>query len=628
MATSRAARRAKRTRVGPAGAARAESEPAASVSDPAASVSPVRSDRVVACALLAAALATYLATSSAHLAGGDSAEFVTIFAKGGVAHPSGYPLYCLLLRLCAWMPGGPILGSSRVNAILGALSIAALYRACRAWGASQGAALVAATAYAVAPVAWRLATEAEVFALNALLAGLLLWVAAPRASMAPATRVVVLAGLAGLALSNHLTIVLLAPTGLFAAFHALRATALRARTALSAAAAFGAGLLPYLYCYEVGRAPNGRFVWGEPGTWQGLLRHVTRADFGTFSLTGSDQSPDRLSNLWVYFAQTAGWVLVLPFLIGLLGFARAYSRAARGVGRDDPRARVDVLVLFGTWALAGPVFAALLNIPPDAQRATLWERFHLLPEVVFAIAVAWGLDAWPALREGRRVPLAVSCVSVAALGAFQAWPQVRAAHTDMLERYTENTETTAPPHSVLLGTGDYRLFSFLYADAIGLRSDVTYIDPHLLAYDWYRNRASQRLGSAIARPAQPLSDEVALVDAAFSLGRPVLLTDAFDAELQKVFPSYPLGTLIRLLPRGASLPGPDSVEQENLAVFATFRPWDRTVRDDEWATAVLPTYQRPWIALSRVFERRGDEARAKASRQRAEDWGAGGAGTL
>ncbi|MGH7434124.1 MAG: protein O-mannosyl-transferase family [Polyangiaceae bacterium] len=260
----------------------------------------MRGDRMVACALFALALATYFATSSSHLAGGDSAEFVTIFAKGGVAHPSGYPLYCLLLRLCAWMPGGPILGASRVTAIVGAFSVAALYRACRAWGSSRGAAAVAAAAYGVSPLAWRLATEAEVFALNALLAALLLWAAAPRLSMPPATRVVSLAGLAGLALSNHLTIVLLGPIGLFAAFHALRASAFRARTALSSAAAFGAGLLPYLYCYEVGRAPNGRYVWGEPGTWEGLVRHVSRADFGTFSLTGSDQSPDWLSNVWVY----------------------------------------------------------------------------------------------------------------------------------------------------------------------------------------------------------------------------------------------------------------------------------------------------------------------------------------
>ncbi|MGH7437408.1 MAG: hypothetical protein ACRENE_17150, partial [Polyangiaceae bacterium] len=212
-------------------------------------------------------------------------------------------------------------------------------------------------------------------------------------------------------------------------------------------------------------------------------------------MTGSDQSADWLANLWVYFLQTAGWVLVLPLLIGLLGFARAYAGVSWGEGEDDHHGRIAALALFGTWALAGPVFAALLNVPPDAQRATLWERFHLLPEVVFAIAVAWGLDSWRSLREGRLVPLALAGLSVVGLAVFQAWPLVRAAHTDVLERYAENTETTAPPHSVLLGTGDFRLFSFLYADAVGLRSDVTYIDPHLLGYDWYRNQASQRLGS-------------------------------------------------------------------------------------------------------------------------------------
>jgi hypothetical protein len=511
-----------------------------------------------------------------------------------------------------------------VTAVIGALSVAALYRACRAWGGSQSAAWVAAAAYAVSPVAWRLATEAEVFALNALFASLLLWATAPRFALAPPRRVVVLAGLAGLALSNHLTIAFLAPVGLVAAFHGLRGSSLRVRTAISAAAAFGAGLLPYLYCYEVARAPSGRYVWGEPGTWQGLLHHITRADFGAFRLTGSVQSPAWPSNVWVYFAQTAGGVLVLPFLIGLFGLARTHSGMSRDEG-GSPR-RVDVLALVGTWMLAGPLFAAFLNVPAPELRATLWERFHLLPEAVFAIAVAWGLDGWRMLREGRRAAVALAGASVVASGVFCAWPQVHAAHTDALERYTENTETTAPPHSVILGTGDYRLFSFLYEDAIGLRPDVTYIDPHLLGYEWYRRRASDNLGARIAVPTQQSIDEVALVDAALSLGRPVLLTDAFDAELSKVFPSYPIGTLIRLLPRGTPLPGPDEVERENLAVFASFHPWDRTVRDDEWAMAVLPTYQRPWIALSRLFGRMGNDVRAKPNRERGMEWGSGQGG--
>jgi hypothetical protein len=588
----------------------------------------MRRDRRTAYGLFAAALAAYFATSSTHLAGGDNAEFVTIFAGGGVAHPSGYPLYCILLRLFAWMPGGPVLGSSRATAVLGALAIAVLYRACRAWGASASASVLAVASYALSPVAWRLATEAEVFALNALFGSLLLWAAAPGVAMAPALRAVVLAGLAGLALSNHLTIVLLAPIGLFASYHALVASRSRVRVAIVAVAAFGAGLLPYLYCYAIGRAPDDRYVWGEPGTWSGLLHHVTRADFGTLSLTADERSPDRLLNVWTFFAQTASHMLVVPIAIGLFGFWRTCVRAPAGnEGREKgarsggptpwPRGRHDAIALFAAWALAGPVFAALLNVPPDAIGATLWDRFGLLPEVVFTIAVAWGLDGWRALREGDALPLGLAAAAVVAAGALHSWPQVRAAHTDALEIYTANTERSVPPRSVILGTGDYRLFSFLYADAIHLRPDVTYIDPHLLGHDWYRARAGRELGASIATPG----DAIALVEQAFSLGRPVLLTDVFDAQLVKVFPTYPIGTLIRLLARDATRPSPERVEQENLGVFAAFQRWDPTPRDDEWATAVLPTYQRPWVALARMFERRRDEARARANRERAAEWG-------
>jgi hypothetical protein len=582
-----------------------------------------RRGRRTACGLFAVAFATYFATSSAHLAGGDNAEFVTIFASGGVAHPSGYPLYCILLRLFAWMPGGPVLGSSRATAVLGALAVVVLYRACLAWGASGTASLVAAASYALSPVAWRLATEAEVFALNALFGSLLLWAAAPGIVMAPAVatspgvatspavRVVVLAGLAGLALSNHLMIVLLAPVGLYATYHALIASRSRARVAVLGVAAFAAGLLPYLYCYEVGRSPDGRYVWGEPGTWSGLLHHVTRADFGTLSLTADERSPDPLSNVWTFFTQTANHMLVVPLAIGLYGFWRTC------VADASPRGRRDAVALFATWVLAGPVFAALLNVPPDAIGATLWDRFRLLPEVVFTIAVAWGLDGWRALRERRALPVGLATVAVAAAGALHSWPQVRGAHTNALELYTKNTERSVPPRSVILGTGDYRLFSFLYADAIQLRPDVTYIDPHLLGYDWYRARAARELGAPIATPG----DAIALVEQAFSIGRPVLLTDIFDARLMNVYPSYPVGTLIRVLPRDATRPSPELVEQENIGVFAAFQRWDPTPRDDEWAKAVLPTYQRPWIALARMFERRRDEARGRANRERSAEWG-------
>ncbi len=363
-------------------------------------------------------------------------------------------------------------------------------------------------------------------------------------------------------------------------------------------------------------------MWGEPGTLHGLVRHVLRADYGTLSLTAGEQAPNPLSNVELYFAQTARHTLVVPLVIALFGFWRALPRASarEGAAASLRPNRRDVLALFATWALAGPVFAAFLNIAPEGLGATLVERFRLLPEVVLAIGVAWGLDAWRGLREMRTWPTALAVVALAAFGALHSWPRVRSEHTNVLEFYLENTEKSAPPRAVLLGTGDYRLFSFLYADATKLRPDVAYIDAHLVGYDWYRARASRALGAPISAPRDPPTDAIALVDQAFSLGRPVLLTDIFEPQLVKVFRSYPVGTLIRLLPRDAALPAPESVERENLDVFAGFERPKTEGEADEWANAVLPSYQRPWIALARMFERRGDPARARVNAGRAEEW--------
>src|SRR6185436_11667230 len=51
------------------------------------------------------ALVVYVAFASPHVVDGDNAEFATLGALGGRAHPSSYPLYVLWLRAWSWLPG-------------------------------------------------------------------------------------------------------------------------------------------------------------------------------------------------------------------------------------------------------------------------------------------------------------------------------------------------------------------------------------------------------------------------------------------------------------------------------------------------------------------------------------------
>ncbi|HEV7558338.1 MAG TPA: DUF2723 domain-containing protein, partial [Kofleriaceae bacterium] len=120
-------------------------------------------------ALTLAVAALYIALSPPWIVDGDNAEFATLAAVGGRAHPTGYPLYVLWLRATSWLPGSsPAHTAAIATAILAAAQVFVLHAACRAWGARNVAASVATGIYAVAPVVLRMHTEAEVFALNGL----------------------------------------------------------------------------------------------------------------------------------------------------------------------------------------------------------------------------------------------------------------------------------------------------------------------------------------------------------------------------------------------------------------------------------------------------------------------------
>ena len=99
-----------------------------------------------------AALIAYAALASPHIVDGDNAEFATLAAIGGRAHPSGYPLYVLWLRAWSWLPGSPAYAGALATAVLGALAVVALHAACRAWGARPLAATITTAVFAAAPV--------------------------------------------------------------------------------------------------------------------------------------------------------------------------------------------------------------------------------------------------------------------------------------------------------------------------------------------------------------------------------------------------------------------------------------------------------------------------------------------
>lgn len=557
----------------------------------------------------------YALTAARSIQGGDSGELAAVGAVGGVAHPPGYPLYILWSRAFAWLPAGsPTHRVALTTAISAALAIFLLETAARAWGARPVAASLAAALFAVSPLAWRLATAPEVFMLNVAIASALVMVAAPAPWLHEERRAITLALLAGLGLANHHSIVLLAPLGLLAWASAVRRTERRALAVGGSLAALAIGLLPYGY---LALAADRECVWGDTSTLHGLVHQFLRVDYGTTQLAASTEEPQRLAQLVLLGRTFLASGIVITLLVGAI------------VAVVRRRWSWPVAALTASLLLAGPIFVTRFNLPPHGLMSLVVMRFHLLPLALATVLGALGLDG---VVDRVETPLAKrlalgGCVAALLARAAMSGADVVAEHRPTTERYLRNVLAMLPKDSILLAHGDDAAGGFEYLQcATGERSDVVVIAPPLMLTEWYGRRINGKLGFAVHHGERSPGEELPVMDATklteqlVASGRPVFLTKWFTPTQERLFPSYPLGPLIRLVQRPADIPSPRDLFEQNDAVYA------RLVLDSPppvahtWAGVRYLDYARPWLVLARAFEAQGQKREAQVCQDRANQF--------
>ena len=121
-------------------------------------------DLLAAAAVTLVTLAIYVHTLAPGLLRADSGEFQTLAVTGGLAHPTGYPIYLLLARASTWIPVGDV--PYRVNllsALMGALAAGGMYLLGYLLTGRRWVPLAGAVALAVSPTFWSQAIIAEVY---------------------------------------------------------------------------------------------------------------------------------------------------------------------------------------------------------------------------------------------------------------------------------------------------------------------------------------------------------------------------------------------------------------------------------------------------------------------------------
>ncbi len=563
-------------------------------------------------------LAVYLWLAPSYIVDGDNAEFSTLGATGGVAHPPGYPLYVLYLRAMSWLPGTSAAHTAALaTALLGAASVPVLHAACRAWGARAAASSIAVAIFAGGPVVLRLHTGAEVFALNDLIVGVVLWLSATNGPLRGGRRAVTLAFVAGLGLCNQHTCALLAPVGILGVVRGVREAQIP-RAAMVALSIVGLllGFTPYLYLLV---APSSAASWGHPGSFADLLAHFMRVDYGgigAFSAVPGEIDP--AANLAALLWTLGRAWLWLPAALGIsmLGY--------RTVRPGEGETRFGWAMLATSFVIAGPVLIVRFNVPPEGLGLYICQRFHLLSVVLLVIPVAAGIDLvmrWLERRLSvgaprRRLVREGFVVTVFVAAAGLSLPHILATHSPAVEKGVVNLLKSLPERAVVIGTADDLHFGALYAqEVLGVRPDVDVVAWTMTTLPWYRAHFAGRGLTIDPHAAGEGVPSVRVARQVFASGRPLFVEISLGSIL-RTFQTYPHGLVFRVLPPGVPSPSLDELVALNHQLFAGFDlAYARPDAEAEYAGEMHLRYARTWDILARALTEAGRNDDARDARE-------------
>lgn len=412
------------------------------------------------------ALGVYFKTLCPTIYTDDCGEITTAVATGGVIHPPGYPLYCLLGGLFIHLLpfGEPAWRLGLLSSLAGAATVSLVFLLGRRLGASGLWAAVAALAVAFSYTLWQQATKVETYALNACFVAIILNLTVAYSQTGKRCIFLWLAASGGLALTNHLTILWLIPAVLWIALPTLFAVERRPWRVLAGSAFLCIAMLS-LYDYEViaARTHPGGQVWGDP------------SDFARFTLqiTGA-RYHDYFSNLTARDMLHRDLVFVPSWLWRNTGFLLPFALSG-------------LIVL---WCGPGRRFAQGLFLAVAGYLAcnTLYgidNIFEYYTPVVLLLAALgacgldyfaeWLLQKTAGQAQGPLRGLAGACalLMLALLPAAQNWRLCDRSHALFVRTTAEDTLNLLPPGAVLVVSGDNRIFPLWYLqDVLGIRRDV------------------------------------------------------------------------------------------------------------------------------------------------------------
>jgi tetratricopeptide (TPR) repeat protein len=528
------------------------------------------------------AFVVLLLTTAPDLTGEDSGELITAAYTLGVAHPPGYPLWCILGKIFTIIiPFGTI--AFRINfmsVFFAAATIFFLFLVIRKQTKNRVIAASVSLLFGFSFEFWSQGNIAEVYTLNCFFIAICLFLLQLWKEKRSNRILYFLALMCGLGCTNHHT---MAPLSILFAFYIFFKS--RRRSPLSfkvtgiACLFFILALSIYLYL-PIRSQANPYMNWGQPDTIKKSFQHVLRSQYKIPSDVvnvgpGYQRTWKRFGKQMIVYASA----FVKQFTWGL------FWLPILGLWIHFRKKCFEFYLLLSIFLLTSIGFIIFSNFMPDAEGINA-NDFLFIPS--YMMAALWMSTAMHWLWEICRKkinwrPLPAAAVMTALLLPI---PNLLSNfHTNDKSNYYYSIDfghaliNTTTEGAIIFPQGDHKIFPLLYLQGVlGMRPDVTiankygHIDKHL--YPGLINQVKKDGGNIERIPRGVIEKHIILKNP----NRPIYFTDYRNMNDLPEYQLIPEGLLYRVI-RKYDLPGYQkkvSVEYWEKYKFRNFTDYDRS----------------------------------------------------
>jgi hypothetical protein len=464
----------------------------------------------------------YLSTMAPGITHTDSGELAAVASTGGIAHPTGYPLWTMLGWVFTLIPGirdAWLLNFMCLLFVSGGVylfgrSMALVFGEFRTKIKGEKADLVSRVDlarifavltgllfFAFGRTVWAQAVELEVYSLHILLLNLNLFLLL-KAWYAPVEkdRPWLLFALAfALAFANHLTIVVLIPA---VAWMYFAKNKFNKQSIIRLAKMLGVffPLLILIYAYlPLRAAADPQYNWGNPVGWDEIYHQVSGQQFQVWWWQGSEAFAEQFK---AFFSRLGNeWSYAVPILLlSMVGIW--YSL----------KVRMKLGVFFIIAFVTNVLYSANYNIKDP-------EPYYLLALTTIAIWAAFGMRwIWIKMKTTRQVRFALSGVVMLLVVVALAmnYSPVNQRNTHQFEDFSRAALQSLPPNSMVISQQwDALISPSYYLQGVeDLRSDVQIFEYAIMRNrHWYPNfmrrnfpEISKRLGNRLTEWEKAVQD--------------------------------------------------------------------------------------------------------------------------